>query len=103
MNSVTRLLTAVFLLLVFVSSIVFSYYNTQLISLSFASWTSIGMPVSVWILSAFILGGSIGLLLGFRIFKGLKTRVELHRLQKELASANAELARLRSMSLGDLD
>ncbi len=103
MNSVTRLLTAVFLLLVFVSAIAFSYFNTQPIGLSFASWNSVELPISAWLLSAFILGGTLGLLLGFRIFRALKTRVELHRLQKELSAANAELSRLRRMSIGDLD
>lgn len=103
MNSFVRLLAASFLILVFCTSIAFSYYNTVPVSLVFGVWQSPQLPVSIWVLSAFIAGGGLGLLLGLRFFKNLKSRVEIRRLQKEVASSNAELKRLRSLPLQDIE
>lgn len=103
MNSLARLLTTAFLVLIFCSSIVFSYYNTVPISLALGVWETRELPLSAWILAAFICGGALGLLLGLRIFKNLKARAEIRRLEKEVNIANAELKRLRSLPLQDID
>ena len=103
MHKIGRLLSGFFLILVFIASVTFSYFNNTAIVISYGSYQFPAQPVSVWIIGAFVLGGVLGLLLGLRLFAHLKTRVELRRLQKELKAAREEVGRLRSLSLQDLD
>ncbi|MEQ8954773.1 MAG: LapA family protein [Gammaproteobacteria bacterium] len=103
MHKIGRLLSGLFLVLVFIASVTFSYFNNIPVVISYGSYQFPSQPVSVWIIGAFVLGGSLGLLLGLRIFKHLKSRVEIRRLSKELAAAKEEVNRLRSLSLKDLN
>ena len=50
----------------------------------------------------FVIGGTIGLLLGMGIFKNLKSKSEIRRLRKQLDEAGQEVSQLRTMSLKDL-
>ncbi|MBT4255529.1 MAG: DUF1049 domain-containing protein, partial [Gammaproteobacteria bacterium] len=70
--------------------------------ISFGSWELNPQPVSVWIITAFVSGGLLGLLLGLRIFSGLKSRAEIKRLSKALNAAEQEVSQLRSMTLNDV-
>ncbi len=102
MHKVSRLLSALFLLLVFAASITFSYFNTTPVSIAFGNRELPSQPVSVWIIGAFVLGGSIGLMLGLGIFRNLKSRSEIRRLNRLLQKAEQEVQQLRSSSLKDL-
>ncbi|MBT3529337.1 MAG: DUF1049 domain-containing protein [Gammaproteobacteria bacterium] len=102
MNKISRVLSGFFLLLVFAASISFSYFNSAPIAISFGSWELNPQPVSVWIITAFVSGGLLGLLLGLRIFSGLKSRAEIKRLSKALNAAEQEVSQLRSMTLNDV-
>lgn len=90
------------LVLVFLASITFSYFNTAEIEISFGSIEFAARPVSVWIVGAFVSGGVLGLLLGLGFFRQLRTRSELRRLSKELEASQQEVNKLRSLSLKDL-
>jgi len=74
--------------LIFVSIVLlaflFAVNNTTVVVL----WLGIEMPaasVGVLVITSFVVGGFLGLLLGFGIFKELKTMVQIKKLQSEVA------------------
>lgn len=103
MRKLTNLLSGLFLVLVFLAAITFSYYNTQSVTLLFGSWHSVAQPVSVWIIGAFVSGGTLGLLLGLGFFRRRHKGADVRRLKKELDEAKQEVRKLRALSLKDLD
>lgn len=60
------------------------------------------LPVSVWIIGAFVSGGLLGLLLGLRFFSGLRSKNEIKRLNKKLNAAQLEADQLKSQSVKSL-
>lgn len=102
MKKLSNILSGIFLVLVFIASITFTYFNTEEIGLTFGSVVFSPRPVSVWIVGAFVCGGFLGLVLGLGLFRQLKTRAEVRRLGKELEKSREEVNRLRSLSLKDL-
>jgi len=103
MRKLINLLSGLFLVLVFLAAITFSYYNTTPVALLFGSWESASQPVSVWIIAAFVGGGSLGLLLGLGFLHKRQSGSDARRLQKELGEAKQEVRKLRALSLKDLD
>ena len=103
MRKLTNLLSGLFLVLVFLAAITFSYYNTAPVALLFGNWQSLPRPVSVWIIGAFVTGGSLGLLLGLGFFRRHQKNANSRRLKKELDEAKQEVRKLRALSLKDLD
>lgn len=102
MRQIGRLLSAFFLILVFAVSVTFSYFNSTEVVISFASWQFSSQPISVWVIGAFVSGGSLGLLLGLGVFRNLKSRVEIRRLRKLLTAAEQEVKQLRANTVKDL-
>ena len=102
MRKLSSLFSGLFLVLVFIASITFSYFNPTPVAISFGSLQFAAQPVSVWIVGGFVSGGLIGLLLGLGLFRQLRSRAEIRRLKKELSEAKQELGKLRTMSLRDL-
>jgi len=98
MHKLAQLLSGIFLVLVFIASITFSYFNTSPVAISFANWQFPAQPVSVWIIGAFVFGGLLGLVLGLGLFRNLKSRVEIRRLKKLLNQARQEVEDLRAKS-----
>ena len=101
MRQLTQLLSGVFLLLVFAVSVTFTYYNSTPVVIGIGSWQLQPLPVSIWIIGAFVSGGLLGLLLGLGLFRNLKSRLEIRRLTKALMEAEEEVSNLRSLSLRD--
>jgi uncharacterized integral membrane protein len=102
MQKITNLLSGLFLILVFIVSIVFTYFNSTPVSIAFGSWQFAPVPVSVWIIGAFVSGAALGLLLGSGFFSALKARADIRRLTKQLKAASAEANQLRSTSIKDV-
>lgn len=102
MRKLGNLFSGLFLVLVFVASITFSYFNATPVAISFGNLEFAPLPMSVWIIGGFVSGGILGLLLGLGIFRQLRSRSEMRRLKKDLAAARQELKQLRSVSLRDL-
>ena len=102
MRKIGRLLSGFILVLVFFASTAFTYFNTTPVSIAFGDWQLPEQPVSVWIIGAFVLGGSIGLLLGLGLFRNLKSSSEIRKLNKQLTDAKQEVGQLRAVSLKDL-
>lgn len=101
MHKLAQLLSGIFLVLVFIASITFSYFNTAPVAISFANWQFQAQPVSVWIIGAFVFGGLLGLFLGLGLFRNFKSRAELRRMKKQLDRARQEVEELRAKSLKD--
>ena len=99
MQKIFNLLSGLFLILVFFVSIIFTYFNSTPISIAFGSWQFPPVPVSVWIIGAFVSGGTLGLLFGLRFFSGLKARSDVRRLSKQLKEAQAQISQFRSTSI----
>ena len=102
MRKVANLLSGLFLILVFAATITFAYFNTTAVSIKFGSGVLATQPVSVWIIGAFVSGGTLGLLLGLGIFRNLKSRSEIRQLTKQLSEAKQEVSDLRAISLKEL-
>ena len=102
MRNLSNLLSGFFLLLVFIAAITFTYFNTESVSITFGTLVSSPLPVSAWIIGAFVFGGTLGLLLGLNFLYQLRSRAELKRLTKELKNARREVKQLRKLSLRDL-
>lgn len=102
MRQIARLLSGFFLILMFVISAAFSYFNSTPVIIKFANWQLPPVPVSVWIIGAFVTGGMLGLLLGLGIFRNLKSRSEIRRLRRLLDQAEQEVQQLRRTSIKDL-
>ena len=101
MRQLTQLLYGVFLLLVFAASVTFTYHNSIPVTIGIGSWQLQPLPVSIWIIGAFVSGGLLGLLLGLGLLRNLKSRVEIRKLTKALMEAEEEVSSLHSSSLRD--
>jgi len=99
MRKLAQIFSGLFLMLVFIASITFSYFNTTPVAISFANLSFAAQPVSVWINGAFVCGGVLGLLLGVGLFRNLRSRTEIRRLTRQLEQSERELAQLRATSL----
>lgn len=102
MQKLINLLSGLFLIVVFIMSIVFSYFNSTPVTIRFGTWEIADLAVSIWIIGAFVCGGSLGLILGLRFFKGIKTKNEVRQLNKKLAQAKTEIQQLRTLTMKDL-
>ncbi len=91
MNKLVRFCTWIFLFLVFLASIAFSFFNTQLVSLSFGFMVMSPQPLSLWVVLAFALGGLFGLCLGAGFFRNWRSRAELQALRDQLVAMELEM------------
>lgn len=96
MTKFSRALAMIFLVLIFLLSIAFSFFNTQEIALSFGFFVLTPQPLAVWVLSAFVIGALIGLGLGAGLFRQLRKTREIARLQAELQRTKPEKNSLTS-------
>ena len=103
MKKFSRLLIILFLSLVFIASVLFTYSNTAPVELNFIGLSLSPLPVSVLMIGSFVSGGLLGLLCGLRLFRQIQGRLERRRTGRRLQEAEQEVARLRSLTLRDLD
>ncbi len=102
MVKLMRFLAWTLFIAVIVSSCIFSALNTVQVPLSLFFIELPEQAISRWIVTAFVLGGMIGLLLGVGMFNRLKTKAEISRLNKKLGAYELELNKLRSSALKDV-
>ncbi len=99
MRHVYRLFSGLVLLVVFVLSLSFLSANTDPISLRLGSLVTEAYPVGLWIIAAFAVGGSLGLLVGLRLVRSLQSKFGVvtlrRRLEKAEAARDEALARLQ--------
>jgi len=96
MSALKRLLASVFAICVFVAAAVFAFYNDTPVAIGLGAWRLPPQAVSIWIMGAFLGGGSLGLLLGLRLFRGLRRGSREKKLIRQLAAARGEIERLRA-------
>ncbi len=72
--------------------------NQQEITLTFAVWeTPFALSMFWWLLAAFLVGLSFGLLNA--LWVNFRQRMQLRKLRQSLAQSNAELERLRTLTV----
>lgn len=72
--------------------------NQDEITLRFAIWeTPLAISIFWWLLAAFVIGVVFGVLAS--LWAGFQRRLETRRLRQSLAQANAELNRLRDLTI----
>lgn len=91
MHKLMRILAWCFMFIVFVTSIVFSYANSEAVVLSFGLFTLDPQPLAVWVIAAFAIGGFCGMLLGAGLVRNLRSRLEVRRLRSQLTRTEQEL------------
>ncbi|MCY4128917.1 MAG: lipopolysaccharide assembly protein LapA domain-containing protein [Gammaproteobacteria bacterium] len=99
MKTFGRLLFYLVLVGVLLFWTVFTVYNPDPLSLKLLNWQSMSLPISVWLLGAFTLGGIGGILLcagGY--FKGKAAQKDL-KLELERQQVEEEESRDRSNAL----
>ena len=111
MKTFSRLLFYLVLVAVLLFWTVFTVYNPDPLTLKLLNWQSLSLPISVWLLGAFTLGGLGGILLcASGYFKGKAAqkdlKLELERQQVEepqsrVQSNPVESARTRPMSVAN--
>ncbi len=92
MNKLARIIVWCFIFIIFVTSIVFSFSNTQPVALSFGIVTLAPQALAVWIIAAFALGAMLGLLLGAGVLRNLRAKLEIKRLRAQLSQLEQSLA-----------
>lgn len=100
MRTLKRLLAGFFVVCVFAGAVGFAYYNDTPVTIGMGAWQLPPQAVSIWIMGAFVTGGLLGLLLGLRLFQGLRTGNRVRKLSKQLMAARQELEQLRTDDSG---
>jgi uncharacterized integral membrane protein len=84
MLKLSRAFKLLFLVLIFLLTVGFTFFNTEQVALSFGFIVFAPQPLALWVLSAFISGGLVGLALGAGIFRRWRGEREMERLRAEL-------------------
>jgi lipopolysaccharide assembly protein A len=97
MQKLGRLIAGIFLLLVFIAGILFSFLNTTPVAVSFGWWILEPRPVAVWIIAAFTIGGLLGLIAGTGIAKHFRQVREIKSLRRQLLDREFEAEQMRGV------
>lgn len=89
------------MILVFFASIGFSFVNTEQVPLSLGFWEFAPQPVALWVISAFTLGGLLGVIFATSVSGFFKRKMEIRQLRKQLTSAEAELKKIKEPDRND--
>jgi uncharacterized integral membrane protein len=98
MTRLGRFLLFLFLFLVLVAGFVFMLNNTTRVSLWLGTELP-NMPVGLWVLLAFGVGGMLGLLLGMGLWQRLRAGLRIRDLQARLLKSEAQLAHLQKTAV----
>lgn len=90
MCHVYRLFSGLILLAVLVLSLSFLSANTEAVSLRLGSYATASYPVALWVAAAFVMGGTLGLLVGLRLVRSLRSKVAVVSLRRRLKKAEEE-------------
>lgn len=101
MKILGRILFYSLLLIVLIFWIVFTIHNPEYLTLRLLNWSSMALPISVWLLVGFLVGGACGVLLcASGYFKGKAAqknlKVELERRDAEEHATDRSVSRVES-------
>jgi putative membrane protein len=75
------------------ATIVFSLTNSEVVQVDWLLF-ELSAPVSLWVVSSFVVGGIVGMLACTGLY--LRSKKDVYRAQKKLAKAEKELIQLRA-------
>ncbi len=84
MSTLSRAIALIVLVLIFLLSVGFSFFNTQQVPLSFGFFVLSAQPLALWVLGAFATGGVLGLLLGSGLFRRWRQAREITHLRAQI-------------------
>lgn len=93
MKQLRKLLTAIVVLAMLVVSVLFALQNKVLVPLDLLVYTFAPHSLALWVLVAFAIGGSLGMLVSSVIL--VRTRASLGACRKQLERAQQDLTKLR--------
>lgn len=96
MNRLRTPMLILIFLVVFICGFFLSW-SDDLVPLKFGMFETPAVSLFVWIIIAFFVGGLVTLASAFWV--GIKRRMENRRLRTQLAQAQAEIERLRDLTL----
>ncbi len=85
MSTLARAIALIVLVLIFLLSVGFSFFNTQQVPLSFGFFVLSAQPLALWVLGAFATGGVLGLLLGSGLFRRWRQAREITQLRAQIS------------------
>ncbi len=98
MSTLSRALAWLVLVVIFLLSVGFSFFNTQQVPLSFGFLVLSAQPLALWVLGAFAAGGLLGLLLGAGLFRRWRQAREITQLRAQVSRLEKEVARTGNAS-----
>ncbi len=98
MSTLSRAMAWLVLVVIFLLSVGFSFFNTQQVPLSFGFLVLSAQPLALWVLGAFAAGGLLGLLLGAGLFRRWRQAREITQLRAQISRLEKEAARTGNAS-----
>ena len=98
MQRLFKIVMWIFLLCAFLFSVIFSFFNTQPTVVSLGYFDTPALPLAVWILGAFAVGGLLGLVLVAASLKGLRHKRAISKVEAKLKAANKRIAELEEQA-----
>jgi uncharacterized integral membrane protein len=92
MSTLSRAIALIVLVLIFLLSVGFSFFNTQQVPLSFGFFVLSAQPLALWVLGAFATGGVLGLLLGSGLFRRWRQAREITQLRAHITRLEKTVA-----------
>ena len=99
MNLIRKLLILFVVLVTVVAGALFALQNTALVPLDILVYTFEAQSLALWVLTAFAIGGVLGMLTATGIV--LRLRTSLRMANRQMTKARAELDKLRAAGLKD--
>jgi uncharacterized membrane protein YciS (DUF1049 family) len=93
MKQMRNLLTALFVIAMLVASMLFASQNKEPVPLDLLVYTFAPHSLALWVLVAFAVGGSLGMIVSSVIL--VRTRASLGACRKQLDRAQQDLSKLR--------
>jgi len=90
MKSVSRFLMLLLFILALFAGLIFSGHNQTRVGLWLGTEFP-AQPLSLWVITAFISGGLVGLLLGLGLWRSRASRKQIKQLQQKLLVTENEL------------
>ena len=94
MSAIKKLLTWILVLIVAAIALLAAADNSEAVALKFLDWESTALPVSWWMLAAFIIGVLFGLVLN--LVSNTRLRLNARRANKEAAGRTRELDQMKA-------
>ena len=101
MSGIFRFILSVVLVLIVVFAVLFVSFNDTPVEL-WLGWTFSARPFGQWLILGFVLGGFSGVLLGYGLFRRLRLKLRIHKLEAKIRRLEEENARLNNTRIRDI-